>query len=80
MTTTAPQEAQPDSTVHRLSIEIDDRDRYEPSCADTPWTANLVGADGPLTDAGLGATPEDALRALLVEIGNTELRELIASA
>lgn len=80
MTTTAPYQDQRDSTVHRLSIEIDDRDRDEPGCADAPWTANLVGVDGSLTDAGLGATPEDALRALLVEIGNSELRELIASA
>lgn len=46
----------------KFVLVIDDADRE--ACPDRPWTATLVGAGVP---AGLGATPEDALKGLLAD-------------
>lgn len=44
-----------------LTIHIDDKDREE--CPDKPWTANILNEEGEtVTDAGLGATPFEALQ------------------
>jgi hypothetical protein len=58
----------------RFEIVIDDEDRGQPGNAGTPWNAALFpiaddGESGELLAVGIGATPHEAVMALLEDAG-----------